>query len=345
MATSSPLLVIRFSALGDVAMTVPVLRALLQQHPDCSVCMVSNRAYAPLFDGIERLTFVGADLQKEHRGFWGLVKLFRQLRQAGPYRGVADLHLVIRSVVLGILFSLAGVPVVRLDKGRAEKKRLTQRYHKQLVPLKTAFERMALVFSSLQLPISLSKQVVARSEISAPSLPKTYKVGIAPFAKHPEKTYPIQHMKALIELLQQRSDLSIWLFGGAGAEAEILSNWAQEFLGVRSMAGRYSLREELQYVGQLDAIITMDSANMHLASLCGIPVVSIWGPTHPHAGFMGWGQSNEQAVQLDLPCRPCSVFGNKPCFRGDHACMQQITPGTIVERLYSLLESTTSAKG
>ena len=343
MRSAAPLLVIRFSALGDVAMTVPVLRALLQQHPDCRVCMVSNRAYAPLFEGIDRLTFIGADLQGQHRGFWGLLQLFRQLLKAGPYRGVADLHHVVRTMVLDILFSLVGVPVVRLDKGRAEKKRLTARHHKQLLPLPTAFERMALVFASLQLPVLLLDRVASRSVRNDRPLQRPYKVGIAPFAKHPEKAYPVQRMKALVQLLHQRSDVSICLFGAAGAEAAILSKWEKEFSGVRSMAGRYTLREELLQLRQLDAIITMDSANMHLASLYDVPTISIWGPTHPYAGFLGWGQSAEHAVQLELPCRPCSVFGNKACFRGDHACMQQIAPEVIVERLYAVLEPTIPA--
>jgi len=85
-------------------------------------------------------------------------------------------------------------------------------------------------------------------------------------------------------------------------------------------------------------MISMDSANMHLASLFGVPVVSVWGATHPFAGFMGFGQSPDRAVQIDdLECRPCSVFGNKPCFRGDHACMEWITPERVLEKVGQVL--------
>ena len=328
----------RFSALGDVAMTVPVLRALLQQHPDCSVCVVSNQAYAPLFEGIDRLTFFGAELQGKHRGFLGLLRLYAQLRKAGPYRAVADLHHVLRSQVLGVLFSLAGLHVVRLQKGRKEKNDLTRRHHKQLAPLPTAFERMVQVFASLQLNVVLSQAVQLSTVPGTRSAQRVYKIGIAPFAKHAPKTYPILQMKALVELLHQRPEFSIRLFGAPGKEATILSGWQAEFSGVESMAGRFSLKEELAQLRQLDAIITMDSANMHLASLYDVPAISIWGATHPYAGFMGWGQLPGNAVQVELSCRPCSVFGNKPCFRGDHACMQRITPETIVERLYTVLE-------
>jgi ADP-heptose:LPS heptosyltransferase len=81
----------------------------------------------------------------------------------------------------------------------------------------------------------------------------------------------------------------------------------------------------------------MDSSNMHLASLTGIPVVSIWGATHPYAGFLGYGQTEENAIQLNLECRPCSIYGQKPCLRGDYACIQNITPQTIVDKVTHIL--------
>jgi ADP-heptose:LPS heptosyltransferase len=87
----------------------------------------------------------------------------------------------------------------------------------------------------------------------------------------------------------------------------------------------------------MDLAVSMDSANMHLASLFGIPVISIWGATHPFTGFNGWNQPPGNAVQIDLYCRPCSVFGNKPCYRGDHACMQLLPEEMILERIKSLI--------
>ena len=76
----------------------------------------------------------------------------------------------------------------------------------------------------------------------------------------------------------------------------------------------------------------MDSGNMHLAALSGVPVLSIWGATHPDAGFGPWGQGEEAILQIptdELTCRPCSVFGNKPCWRGDLACLTSISVETV----------------
>ena len=318
-------------------MTVPVLRGLIKQYPLLQICMVSNQAYAPLFENIERVRFIGADLKGRHRGLMGIFRLFNDLKKAGPYRGVADLHNVLRSVLLSGLLAAAGMQVGRLQKGRGQKKKLTRRHNKQFMALPTGFERMANVFASLNLPVQLNAIPADRFFSRKTHSAAPFRVGIAPFAKHPEKTYPLSLMKELIMLLTKRADITIQLFGGGEAETSLLQAWENEFTGVQSMAGRFSLREELVQISQLDVMITMDSANMHLASLCGVPVLSIWGPTHPFAGFMGWEQSPDQAVQIELACRPCSLFGNKTCYRGDHACMYGIEPAVIVNRLDRLL--------
>ena len=91
-------------------------------------------------------------------------------------------------------------------------------------------------------------------------------------------------------------------------------------------------------IANLDLVVSMDSANMHLASLFGVPVVSVWGATHPFAGFYGWGQLIGNAVQLDLDCRPCSVFGNKPGPRSDLACLHGIPPLVLYQKVMQVLE-------
>ncbi|MBP5712127.1 MAG: glycosyl transferase family 1, partial [Prevotella sp.] len=100
-----------------------------------------------------------------------------------------------------------------------------------------------------------------------------------------------------------------------------------------------NLEKELILMSHLDLMISMDSANMHLASLVNTPVVSVWGATHPYAGFLGWNQSPENIVQMDLPCRPCSVYGRKQCLRGDIACMGSITPQSIVDKVEAILST------
>ena len=165
------------------------------------------------------------------------------------------------------------------------------------------------------------------------------KIGIAPFAAHEGKVYPPRLMQQVIEqLLQQHPQAQIFLFGRGEQEDKYFSEWCRQYpqcTNVSKMVN--SLRQELILISHLNVMISMDSSNMHLASLTGTPVVSVWGATHPYAGFMGWGQNEENAIQLDMACRPCSIYGQKPCKRGDYACMNNIKPETIVEKTNNIL--------
>jgi ADP-heptose:LPS heptosyltransferase len=338
MASSrQQLLVIRFSSLGDVAMTVPVLRLLLTQYPNLEITMLSSWQYAALFNDIERLQFIGADLNEKHKGFKGIYQLFKDCKTSVSEFAVADFHNVLRTKILCTLFRMAGYPVQQIDKGRAEKKKLTRVSKKQLVPLASTFERYADVVRKLGFPVELPKEVSLK--LSSRLVSNPLRLGIAPFAQYREKTYPPALIKQVILQLQQELTLSIFLFGAPGAEATELQQWEKELPGVVNRAGKQSFQEELKEIASLDAMVAMDSANMHIASMFAVPVISIWGATHPFAGFMGWRQPLENAVQVDLSCRPCSVFGNKPCHRGDWACMTTISPATVVSKVKAVLLS------
>ena len=84
-------------------------------------------------------------------------------------------------------------------------------------------------------------------------------------------------------------------------------------------------------------MVSMDSANMHFASAVGVPVVSIWGATHPDFGFYGYGQDRDNALCADLPCQPCSAFGQKPCRYGDCRCMNAVTPEAVLEKIETFI--------
>ncbi len=104
MTSPRKLLIFRFSSLGDVAMTVPVIQLLLQQHPNLQVTMVSNDFVAPLFNNIERLEFYAADLKGKHKGLAGLYRLYRELKKLSSFDAIADLHDVLRSKILRSFF-------------------------------------------------------------------------------------------------------------------------------------------------------------------------------------------------------------------------------------------------
>ncbi|WP_042367103.1 glycosyltransferase family 9 protein [Bacteroides neonati] len=339
------ILVIRFSALGDVAMTVPVIHSLATQYPQHEIIILSRGMMQPLFQRLpSNVRFINADLSGKHKGIRGLNRLYNELK-AMRFDYVADLHNVLRSRYLRYRFLLSGVSVAAICKGRLGKKQLIRRRHKVLVMQKTSFQRYADVFSALVCPVRLDFTSIYGagkgdfSQIASVVQPKgTDKwIGIAPFAKHRGKIYPIELQEQVVAHFAANPTVKVFLFGGGKEEQEVFDRWTKKYPSVTSLIGKLNLSTELNLMSHLDVMLSMDSANMHLASLVGIPVVSVWGATHPYAGFMGWKQQPDHTVQLDLSCRPCSVYGQKPCFRGDYACLMQITPRQVIEKIERII--------
>ncbi len=300
--------------MGDVAMTIPVLRQVLESYPEVQLDVLTRSAFQPLFFDHPRLRFIHPDLQGAHKGIFGLFTLFKELIK-NNYTAIADLHDVLRSQIIRNLFRISGVMVRSLNKGRSEKAALVRRHHKKLRPLTSMHDRYAQVFHALGYPVPLNPAFI---KFNAQPVKK---IGVAPFAAHKEKMWPLDKSIKLITQLQEKYNCQIFLYGGGPHESDLLNEISKELPDVISTAN-FSLNHQRESMQSLDLMITMDSANMHIASNENVPVISIWGATHPYAGFLGFGQRMEYCIQRhDLDCRPCSVFGNKTCWRGDWACL------------------------
>lgn len=337
MPETDKILVIRFSAMGDVAMTAPVLKEFTVNYPKTSLLVVSRPLFRPFFKHIKNVDFHNFDPKGTHKGFFGLISLFLELKRE-KITAVADLHNNLRSKIICIFFFLTGVKSVSVDKGRKEKKQLTRKTGKTLIPLKLTVQRYADVFKALGYPFSLTNSLPSSTrETSAEGSKK--RIGISPFAQHLQKVYPLHKMeKVVTELAGMGHEL--YIFGGTDLEQQIAEEWAAKHNNINSLIKKINLDQELEFIATLDVMISMDSSGMHLASLKNVPVVSIWGATHPYAGFLGYGQSINDAVQTDLYCRPCSVYGNIPCYRGDFACMNNLTETTVINKVLSTLNKT-----
>lgn len=309
------LLIIRFSALGDVALLVPVVRALATQNPDLQITLLSQQRMADLFADLPaNVHFLGVDLKKQ--------SLRTIVSELGHYDLVADMHSVWRSWYIDLHMWLRGAKIALIHKGRWSKWLLTHGFIHR--PLTSTPQRYQNVINSLHGPI-MDLQWTNNGPITT-----RQKCGIAPFAAHPGKIYPLERMEQVVRLLSEQGE-QVVLFGGK-EDANVLDAWAKKYQNVTSVAGKYALREELERMRSLRVMVSMDSANMHLASLVGTRVVSIWGATHPNLGFLGYGQKTTDCVQRDLPCRPCSTYGKKKCKYGDYRCMD-IAPEEIVARI------------
>lgn len=334
--------------MGDVAMTVPVVYALATQYPDIRITVLSRNFARPFFEGLApNVSFMEADIKREYRGVKGLNALYRRLA-AKQFTKIADLHNVLRSEYLRLRFNMGRYRVEHINKHRSQKRSLTAARHKVFKQLPSSFQNYADVFAKLGYPVKIQFKSLFPEEGGDLSLlpaglgkkaTDELWIGIAPTAAHRAKEYPMEKMEVVIRLLTEKYPTArLFLFGRGQREDRIFKGWCDMFpacVGVDSLLE--NLHQELILMSHLDVMISMDSANMHLASLTATPVVSIWGATHPYAGFLGWNQSKNNVIQIDLDCRPCSIYGNRPCKRGDMACLHMIKPELIVEKVHSLL--------
>ena len=341
MKTFRKVLAIRLSALGDICMTLPVLDSVSRTYPDVQFTLLTSKAGAIVMETMLHQPNLSVKVinKRDYNGIAGLNRLYKELK-ALDVDAVADLHDVLRTQWVDLRFWLSGKPVKRIQKGRSEKKALTTgAIHRQLT---TSVERYRQVFSALGLDFTIdydgaSHAALLREKPCAVP-PETLSVGIAPFAQHRGKVYPETLMRQmLIYLVEQLPEVKIYLFGGPD-EQEVLDTWVADHPEhIKNLAGRQTIEDDLRCMANLKLMVSMDSANMHLASLVGLRCISIWGATHRYAGFLGYRQNEDDCIELELPCRPCSIYGNKPCKYGDYRCLTKIEPKVVAQRIKDIL--------
>ena len=346
-------LITRFSALGDVAMAIPVVYSVCRGNPDTKFVFVTKKSQESLFiNPPANLTVLGIDFKNEYHRVIDLWRLFRELRKEYGIDAYADLHGVLRSYALCALATLHGIKCHSIRKGRRNKRALTRSRNKVMLPLLSSRARYREVFFRFGFSMNETfkglygdggkADPAIFASVTAPKKEGDKWVGIAPFAKHPGKIYPTDMMEHVVEEIASKPGVKVFLFGGGEHERKILGEWASKFDNVISLADkRHGFPLELALLSHLDTMVSMDSANMHLASLVGVRVVSVWGATHPYCGFKGFRQKEADIVQLPMTCRPCSVFGNKPCSRGDYHCLAGIPPQMIVNKVKSIIPPST----
>ena len=345
MSNHQHILIIRLSAMGDVAMTVPVIRALTEKYPDCKITVLSKPFFKPLFDTIPQVSFFAAQVNTKHKGILGLLKLYRELKKE-KITHVADFHNVLRSKILRALYIFDGKPSIFIDKGRAEKKALTRTKNKIFKQLKTSHQRYADVLNKLGFTLDLSnptpinKIKLAEKITLYTGLKKDTWIGIAPFAAFKGKVYPLQLMEEVIEEMASKG-FKIFLFGGGKREIEILNTLENIHDSIVNLAGKLSFKEELEVIGVLDVMVAMDSGNAHLAAMQQVKTITLWGVTHPYAGFAPFDQPDDYSVVSDLekyPKIPCSIYGNKVA-NGYENVMETIAPTKVIEKIMYVLNN------
>ena len=339
------ILVLRFSSLGDIAMTIPVLRSFSYTYPNQKIIFVSRSFTEPLFSEFDNIEFIGVDFNDKYKGLKGLFRLFRRLKKE-KIKSVADLHNVLRTNILSFLFILTFKKVKFLNKGRVDRKRLIRDKNKIFKPLTQIHYRYCDVFRRLGYPVDLAnheypikpylKENSDEQKLLINSNQKKI-IGIAPFASFDGKNYPLDLMQNVIAYLQK--DHLIYLFGGGEEELKKIKVWDKAYKNVINVSSRFTLNQQINIVNYIDLMISMDSANGHIAANYGVPVLTIWGMTHPFCGFTPFDQGIENSIMIDrnkYPKIPTSIFGNK-IPKGYETAFRSIEPKEVIERALKLL--------
>jgi len=343
--------------MGDVAMTLPVLKGLLNQNNKLTITLATRPLFLPFFENIPRLHVFECDFQNKYKGFSGILRLFRDLKSLSYFHQVIDLHNVLRSRILNFLFYLSGIPVSSINKGRSEKRKLIK--GQIFSKLKSTSQRYLDVFKALNLKFEFPTLPViilndcynreAHNFVHETDPADAYRIGLAPCSLHELKTWPLSHTQEFLRMMEDRTDAIIYLFGGGRKEESLLADLSAGYKRCFNTAGQLSLGAEMALMHRMQFMITMDSSNMHLSSLLGVKTITLWGATHPYAGFQAYQQEDDRDFQIskkDLSCRPCTVFGKGRCRREDFACMNWLTPELVFEKLkrFNLLPLSNRAK-
>ncbi len=341
-------LICRFSALGDVAMSIPVVYSVCRMNPGTRFIYITKPVQQSLFvNPPENLIVLGVDVKNKYKEVLGLRRLLVELKEKYSIDALVDLHEVLRTRIIAFFCLTRGIRLSVIRKGRLNKRALTRSRNKVMLPLLSSRARYREAFYRLGFNMdqdfnglygSGKGDPALFSEITPPKQNGEQWIGIAPFAQHKGKIYPPEMMEKVVAEMSSRPSTKVFLFGGGEKEREILGSWASKYPNVTSVADkRHGFPVELSLLSHLDIMVSMDSANMHLASLVHVRVISIWGATHPYCGFKGYQQKESDIIQLSMTCRPCSVFGNKPCLRGDYLCLTGINPQVIINKITSIL--------
>ena len=337
-------LVMRLSVLGNVAMTIPVLYPVCKANPETRFIMLTKKWPATMFhDRPANLKVVDFDVKEKHSGLFGLLKLAAQLHHLYDIDAVADLHNVSGTWIIDAYMKAKGAKIARLDREKPKRRALVS--HRTSEPVTPIHERYRNVFRQLgfEAPDNFTHLYDGRDWPVSPIVLEKEEgqrwIAISPFSSHKNKAYPLEQMEKVIAQLCEHENYWIFLMGGGKAEKIALRSIARKYKNVVSMAEvKHKFIDEYALFSKCDLMLTMESANMHLASLVDLQAMTIWGPTSPACGYLGYNQIQEDDIQIEMDCRPCSINGDKPCKYGDYRCLKNISPEYIAQHVVEAVE-------
>jgi heptosyltransferase-2 len=323
------ILVVRFSSIGDVLLTTPLLRALHRRHPEAALAFATKRDMAPLVADHPGLDQVFAlEPHEPIAQFAGRVRAWK------PDYGL-DLHGSLRSRALRTLLSCRWSGYAKRKVRRALLVATKIDLYRNAPPVAERYFEAArrLDVHPDDRPPEFHIGAGARERVDEWLAERGWGDGIAalaPGAAHATKRWPVAHWIALAERLAA-AGLRPVVVGGPTDRGV-----AQQLAAVAaSAAGEFSLQETGALLARSRVVVSGDTGVMHMATGVGTPVVALFGPTVRQFGFFPY-HGPGVVLERPLDCRPCSTMGSARCPMGHHRCLIDIAPGDVaaaVERL------------
>lgn len=331
------ILLVRFSSLGDVLLTTPLIRALRARHPAATITALTKQVWAPLLSANPRLDQVVTLAPGQ-----SLVPLARGLRKAN-FTDRLDLHASVRTRVLRLL-----VPGAWHGYGARRRERralisVRQNNYRDNLPVAERYFEAArhLDVAPDGLPAELftSPAAEARAEewLTRSGLDLNLPlIALAPGAAHATKRWPLRHWRTLAEQLADRGFGMVIIGANSdrAAAAEVVSAAPAV---VASAAGELDLQASGALIRRSHLLVAGDTGPMHLATAVGRPVVALFGPTVEAFGFFPY-RARSTVLQLPLTCRPCSSKGGARCPLVHHQCMEGLLPDLVLSAALDLTQ-------
>jgi lipopolysaccharide heptosyltransferase II len=346
MDTSTKTLVIRFSSIGDIVLSTPLLRVLRTRFPQGQIDYVTRTEYAELVKSNQNLNHTYEfDARERFEGLRALKKKIRDER----YDLIVDIHDSLRSKYLR---SLRGPKRVVVDKRVLERSMLVNLKKNLYKEVVSVVDRYIEPLSDLGvhndakgLELHIPDDVLfgVSGKIAALKLNRFEKVvGLCPGARHFTKRWPADRFARVGAAFAQKMDAKILLFGGA-VDAPICNQICWDInnqAGVEratSLCGQLKLLETAAAMEYCDVIVTNDTGLMHIAVAMHKKLVAVFGSTVREFGFFPY---DPKAIVLEtqgLVCRPCSHIGRSECPERHFKCMSEIDPDQVFSRARDLL--------
>lgn len=321
------ILIVRFSSLGDVVLTMGVIRELATQFPDLEIDVVTSKKFSEVFANSPyiRNCYEVDTTQSAVKMAFSRSQLFQS-----KYDYILDLQNSLRSKLF--TFGLSS-NIARVAKFRMEKLAMVQKKERlQLPPIPDRYRSTVQQFFPVKNDSNGLELFVSNSHKKL----YPHRIGIAPGAKHFTKRLPLEKWKDVIDGLLQKG-FEITVLGGI-EDKEVCRELAElDNERINNYGGATSLRQTVEAIQECQVVISNDSSVAHIASACKVPIVSIFGSTTPGFGFLPYQTQNIVIENKELSCRPCTHIGKSSCPLGHFECMKSIQPNDILSAVTTLI--------